>query len=234
MTKIPPEGEVPVPQFVKVLGTNPEAEVNLERFLQPEVGKPIDKNRLEGLLTRLTGIGRYDTAGYQMTEQNGRVGLLVTMHEKIYAPPLLQLGFEVDGSESSDVDFTFATRLTFLDVAGYRSEWRTDLIFGNTYGIASELYRPFSASGKWFFAPRASARDSNFKIYRKSDPLAEYRFNRTLIGADIGYGFSRFSEIRAGYELGTVDARLRLGAAEFIVFRPDRGNANPLPDGSHG
>jgi len=211
-------GEVSVPQFVKVLGTNPEAEVNLERFLQPEVGKPIDKAKLEGLLTRLTGIGHYDTAGYQMTEQNGRVGLLVTMHEKIYAPPLLQLGFEVDGSESSDVDFTFATRLTLLDVAGYRSEWRTDLIFGNTYGIASELYRPFSASSKWFFAPRASARDSNFKIYRKSDPLAEYRFNRTLIGADIGYGFSRFSEIRAGYELGTVDARLRLGTAEFASF----------------
>jgi len=209
------KGEVPVPQFVQVEGANPQAQENLEGLLQSEVGKPIDKDRLEGLLTRLTGTGRYDTAGYQVTRQDGRDGLLVTMHEKIYAPPILQLGFEVDGSESNDVDFTFATRLTLLDVAGYRSEWRTDLIFGNTYGIESELYRPLSAASKWFFAPHASARNSNFKIYRRSDPLAEYRFSNADIGGDIGYGFSRFSEIRLGYEVGTLDARLRLGTAEF-------------------
>ncbi len=213
--KPPLQNEVPVPQFVKVEGTNPEAKVNLERFLQSEVGQPINKTRLEGLLTRLTGIGRYDTAGYQITQQDGQVGLLVTMHEKVYAPPLLQLGFEVDGSESADVDFTFATRFTLLDVAGYRSEWRTDLIFGNTYGIESELYRPFSPASKWFFAPHASARTSNFKIYRRNDPLAEYRFSNASIGGDVGYGFSRFSEIRLGYEVGTLDARLRLGTAEF-------------------
>src|SRR6185369_2312786 len=206
---------VPVPQFVKVQGASPVAEENIGRFLGSQAGKPIDTNRLESLLTRLTGIGRYDTAGYQMTKQNGQDGLLVTLHEKLYAPPTLQLGFEVDGSESSDVDFTLATRLTFLDVAGYRSEWRTDFIFGNTYGVESELYRPFSPASKWFFSPHAGASSSAFKIYRKSDPLAEYRLNRAALGVDIGYGFSRFSEVRFGYEVGSLDARLRLGTPEF-------------------
>jgi NTE family protein len=207
--------DIPIPQFVKVQGANPVAEENIERFLRSQAGKRIDTHKLESLLTRLTGTGRYDTAGYQMTQQNGQDGLLVTMHEKIYAPPTLQLGFEVDGSESNDVDFTLATRLTFLDVAGYRSEWRTDFIFGNTYGIQSELYRPFSPASRWFFSPHAGASSSAFKIYRKSDPLAEYRLNGAQIGGDIGYGFSRFSEIRLGYEVGFLDARLRLGTAEF-------------------
>ena len=209
------KSDIPVPQFVKVQGTSPVAEENIGRFLRSQAGKPIDTNQLEGLLTRLTGVGRYDTAGYQIAQQNGQDGLLVTMHEKVYAPPTLQLGFEVDGSESSDVDFTLATRLTFLDVAGYRSEWRTDFIFGNTYGVESELYRPFSPASKWFFSPRAGASSSAFKIYRKSDPLAEYRLNGARIGGDIGYGFSRFSEVRFGYEVGTLDARLRLGTPEF-------------------
>ena len=223
------KNEIAVPQFVKVQGANPVAEKNIERFLQPQAGKPINTGELEGLLTRLTGIGRYDTAGYQLTQKNGQDGLLVTVHEKLYAPPTLQLGFEVDGSESNDVDFTLATRLTFLDVAGYRSEWRTDFIFGNTYGIESELYRPFSPASKWFFAPHAAASSSAFKIYRKSDPLAEYRFNRTEIGGDIGYGFSRFSEVRFGYEVGTLDARLRLGTPEFSsISGRNRGDALPL------
>jgi NTE family protein len=209
------KSDIPVPQFVKVQGASPVAEENIERFLRSQAGQPIDTNRLEGLLTRLTGIGRYDTAGYQITERNGQQGLLVTMHEKLYAPPTLQLGFEVDGAESNDVDFTLATRLTFLDVAGYRSEWRTDFIFGNTYGVESELYRPFSPASKWFFSPHAGASSSAFKIYRKSDPLAEYRLNGVQIGGDIGYGFSRFSEVRFGYEVGTLAARLRLGTPEF-------------------
>jgi NTE family protein len=209
------KSQIPVPQFVKVEGASPVAEENIGRFLQAQAGKPINTKRLESLLTRLTGIGRYDTAGYQITQRDGQDGLLVTLHEKLYAPPTLQLGFEVDGSESNDVDFTLATRLTFLDVAGYRSEWRTDFIFGNTYGIKSELYRPFTPASRWFFSPHAGASSSAFKIYRKSDPLAEYRLNSTQIGGDIGYGFSRFSEIRLGYEVGTLDARLRLGTAEF-------------------
>ena len=219
------KSDIAVPQFVKVQGATPEAEKNIELFLQPQAGKPINTNELEGLLTRLTGIGRYDTAGYQMTQRNGQDGLLVTMHEKLYAPPTLQLGFEVDGSESNDVDFTLATRLTFLDVAGYRSEWRTDFIFGNTYGIESELYRPFSPASKWFFAPHAAASSSAFKVYRKSDPLAEYRFNRTEIGGDIGYGFSRFNEVRFGYEVGTLEARLRLGTPEFSSISGRTGAA---------
>jgi NTE family protein len=207
--------EVPVPQFVKVQGTSQVAEESIEHFLSAQAGKPIDTDRLENLLTRLTGIGRYDTAGYQITKQNGQDGLLITMQEKLYAPPTLQLGFEVDGSESNDVDFTLATRLTFLDVAGYRSEWRTDFIFGNTYGVQTELYKPFSPPSRWFFSPHAGASSAAFKIYRKSDPLAEYRLNESNIGADIGYGFSRFSEIRFGYEVGSLDARLRLGTPEF-------------------
>jgi NTE family protein len=206
---------IPIPQFVKVQGANPVAEENIGRFLRSQAGKPINTHQLESLLTRLTGTGRYDTAGYQITQKNGQDGLLVTMHEKLYAPPTLQLGFEVDGSESNDVDFTLATRLTFLDLAGYRSEWRTDFIFGNTYGIQSELYRPFSPASRWFFSPHAGASSSAFKIYRKSDPLAEYRLNGAQIGGDIGYGFNRFSEVRLGYEVGFLDARLRLGTAEF-------------------
>jgi hypothetical protein len=57
-----------VPPFVKVQGATPEAEKNIELFLRPQAGKPINTNELEGLLTRLTGIGRYDTAGYQLPD----------------------------------------------------------------------------------------------------------------------------------------------------------------------
>jgi len=141
--------------------------------------------------------------------------LLVTVHEKTYAPPTLQIASEVDGTEPLDVTFTLASRLTFMDVAGYRSEWRNDILFGNTYGIASELYKPLTATSKWFVAPHASLDSTQFKVFQRADPVAIYRLGTATIGADIGYGFDRFSELRVGYEVGNLDARVRLGQSVF-------------------
>ena len=207
--------DVPVPQFVKLAGTDPQAARQIEGFLRPLVGRPIDKAEINKLLTRLTGIGKYASADYQITTRESETGLLVTVHEYNYAPPLLQLGFGIDGSESDDVTYTQLARITLMDVWGYRSEWRTDLQFGNTYGVETELYRPFTTTSKWFFAPRGEATDTSFKVFHRSTPEAIYRFYRDDAGIDIGYGFSRFTEVRAGYEVGYFNPNLRLGDVLF-------------------
>lgn len=218
------QSRVPVPQFVRVTGASAEAQKQLEELLGGFAKKPLDTNSLEKILNRLTGMGRYDSAGYRMTEENGAEGLVISVREKNYAPPMLQFGFEMDGAESDNVNFTLASRLTFMDVAGYGSEWRTDVLFGNTYGVASELYRPFTASSRCFFAPHADASDSAFDIYRKSDPLADYRVSRASAGVDLGYGFGRFVEARLGYEVGYLNTRLRLGTAQFAEVEGRTGD----------
>jgi NTE family protein len=203
------------PQFVRVEGVSPENDRNIQNFLHSFVGKPVSSPQLDEYLTRLTGLGRYDSVTYGMVRENGQDGLLVRVHQKTYAPPLLQPSFSLDGSEPDDVTFTLGSRFTFMDVAGERSEWRTDLQFGVTYGIATELYRPFLPLSRWFFAPSLNASQNTFLIYRKHDPLADYRQDQVTSGIDLGYSFNRFSEIRVGYSVGYYDAFLRLGTPEF-------------------
>ena len=215
---------VAVPQFVKVEGASPDSEASMERLLQPLVGKPISPDSMDKLLTRLTGNGRYGSASYRIARDNERSGLVIHVDEYSYAPPTLQLGFEVDGSEPENVTFTQAARLTFLDVAGYRSEWRTDFRFGNTYGIASDFYKPLTLTSKWFIGPHANAEDNSFRIYNKVNPVAEYRLTQVDIGADLGYAFNRFAELRFGYEVGYVNADLRLGTPDFGSVNGRTGN----------
>jgi NTE family protein len=206
----------PVPQFIKVEGADTaQQSENIEHYLAPLAGKPLDTDKLDRALTRLTGVGRYDTVGYRITERDGQQGLVIQVSEKNYAPPTIQPAFEVDGSESEEVSFTMGARLTYLDVAGFRSEWRTDFLFGNTYGLGSELYRPFTPVSKWFFAPHGTASTRVFQIYEKGNPLADYKLGQADIGMDVGYGFNRFSELRFGYEEGYLDANLRLGTPVF-------------------
>jgi len=204
-----------VPQFIDVRGTSAPAQEDIRRYLRNFIGKPLDARKLDPALTQLTGSGRYDTLDYRVEERDGKQGLLIVVKEKDFAPPTLQPAFEVDGSEAGDIEFTLATRLTLTDIAGFRSEWRTDFLSGSTYGISSELYRSFRAESKWFVAPHASASDTSFQIYAKNDPLADYRFYRMSIGGDLGYAFGRFSELRIGYDIGSLSTRLRLGTAEI-------------------
>lgn len=207
--------ELPAPQFVKIEGVSGKGEEYASHYFRSLLNKPLDTQKLDVVLTRMTGIGRYDSVGYWLTEENGKPGLLVRIVEKYDAPPTFQPAFEVDGSQAGNVDFTTGTRFTFTDIAGFRSEWRTDLLLGNTYGIQTELYRPFTADSRWFFAPHADASDTTFQIYAKNDPLADYRFYRINIGGDIGYSFGRFSELRVGYEIGSLNNQLRLGTPQI-------------------
>jgi NTE family protein len=217
--------EVPVPQFIKIEGASKNGEAYAARYLKSFQGKPLDTSKLDAVLTRMTGVGRYDSAGYILTQQNGQTELLVQVVEKNDAPPMFQPAFEVDGSQAGNVDFTMGTRFTFMDVAGYRSEWRTDLLVGNTYGIQTELYRPFTAESRWFLAPHADASDTTFPIYAKNDPLADYRIYRINIGGDLGYGFGRFSELRFGYEVGSLNTKLRLGTPQIAAVEGRVGRA---------
>jgi len=163
--------------------------------------------------------------GYRITERDGQQGLLIQVSEKNYAPPTIQPGFEVDGSASEEVGFTMGARLTYLDVAGFRSEWRTDFLFGNTYGLGSELYRPFAPVSRWYFAPHGNASTRVFKIYEKGNPLADYKLGQADFGVDVGYGFNRFSELRFGYEVGYLDTNLRLGTPVFASVNGRVGDA---------
>lgn len=206
----------PAPQFIRVEGADTaQQRESIEHFLAPLAGKPLNTQKLDQTLTRLTGLGRYDTAGYRYIELDGKTGLQIKVSEKNYAPPTLQPGFEVDGSASEEVGFTLGARLTFLDAVGFRSEWRTDILFGNTYGLSSELYRPFTPLSRWFIAPHGEASTRVLKIYEKGNPLADYKLGKATIGMDVGYGFDRFSELRVGYEEGFLDAKLRLGTPLF-------------------
>src|SRR5713101_1176141 len=79
--------DVPTPQFIEVEGTNAHEATDVTRYVKRFQGKPVNPEKLDEVLTRLTGVGRYDSAGYRLIEKNGQTGLLIQVVEKNYAPP---------------------------------------------------------------------------------------------------------------------------------------------------
>lgn len=207
----------PIPQFVQVAGTSPKLEKAIENDLKNNIDKPVDTTALQNQLMELKGNGRLSNLSYQIADVDGKPGLLVTAVEKPYSPPTVLPVLLLDGSNFNGVYFSLGARITFQDFGSYRAELRNDLIIGSQYGIATQYYRPFSATSKWFIAPNAFANSAQYPIYHANNFLAQYRKSSAGGGLELGYEFGRVAQVTLGY------------TAAHEKFTPKIGNPNLLP-----
>ncbi len=211
---------VPIPDVVQVTGVSASLAPDINKVFANNAGKEIDTNRIVQDSNVIMGMGRFNGFSYHLAEQDGRNALVVRGTEKDYAPPLLNVGFLIDGSDLDNVRFTADLRITALDKGGFGSEWRTDVSVGANWGLSTEYYKPLGKS-KWFAAPRASATSNPFDLYNHTTQTAEYRIRQVGGGLDFGYAIDRFSQIRGGYEGGYLQTALRIGAP--LLQKPSGG-----------
>ena len=193
---------VPVPQFIEVAGARGDILKGLQHELSGLAGHPIDPHQLDEKMMGVTGLGRFARAGYRDVLQDGQHGIEVDAEEKDYAPPTVHPALVIDGSDYKNVLFEVGGRVTFLDLGGFASEWRSDFIAGSEYGLKTEYFHPFTSYTHWFVAAHGTADSSPFFVYQRDKLLGEYR-NRVMGGGiDFGYTFGRGAELRLGYEAG--------------------------------
>lgn len=213
-----PDVEI-APEFLAIEGTTDRGAKNkIEREIKGRYeNKPLDQPALEKDLTRLTGTERFDNIGYGKTVRDEKTGLLVRVYdpvERTGRTTVLQVGVEVNNSETDDVNFNARARLTFFDVGGEGNEWRSDFSIGSRTLLATEFFRPFG-DGKFFAAPNAFYEDRKVNFYENGDRLAEFSFRTALAGIDFGYAASRSSELRFGFSTGHQKAERRIGSPSF-------------------
>lgn len=201
---------IPVPSYVRVTGASPAAGRGVERALHSYVARPVDTSRLEHDLTLFTGNGRFLSLSYSMERRGDTEGLLVHAEEKRHAPPFANFALDVNGAEMESVTVSAGARVTALDVAGPRAEWRTDVLLGSTARIGSELYLPVPST-RLFFAPYSRYYSRKTDLFSEGNRVAEYRMIDNVIGIDAGYAFGPSAEARVGYEFGRADASIRTG-----------------------
>jgi len=203
---------LPIPQFVALEGVSPNLEPSVNKALAKYVGEPLATGALEQDLDKLIGVGYFDSLNYYLGVKNNEDGLIVAASEKSYAPPLLNIGVNVDGSDTDDIRFGLAGRVTFLGLGGYRSELRLDGYFGTTNGARAEYFHPLKSS-RWFIAPRVYAGDQELEVYENRQRISEYRLGNSGFGGDLGYSLSRRAEIRVGEALDWESGKLLIGEA---------------------
>jgi NTE family protein len=212
---------VPVPEALEITGVSAGAQHRLRDRLKGYVGRPLEPEQLENELTKITGQGRYEGLEYAVLPANERSNhnlLQISVKEKYSAPPTLNLGIELDGSEVDQFNFTIGGRLTLYDLGKYGAEWRSDVKVGLNNLFGTEYFYPLGANG-FFAAPRISYRRDALNIFDGESSIAEYQKDRSGIGFDLGH-VSRLNEFRIGYEVGHIDALVRTGDSTSLPVAP--------------
>jgi NTE family protein len=202
------------PAFLVVQGAAGGKDSAAVRELSHSVTAPYATDQLETALTRVTGWGRFEAADYQVTERNGLEGYQVNLREKEYGPPFLNTLLLIDGSQSDGIRLGVGARLTFLDVPGPFSEWRSDVNFGILNRVSTELFWRVRAT-RWFVAPRGFYENSDFDVYREGTKQLSVEFSEPGAGLDVGYEGGRTDEIRFGYRISRLTASQSLGTPTF-------------------
>jgi NTE family protein len=202
------------PAFLDIRGSAAATTNAVARELSRWVDPPYATGPLEAALTRVTGLGRFEAADYQCVKRDGLEGYQVNLREKRHGPPFLNTLLLLDGSQSDGLRLGLGARLTFLDVGGPFSEWRSEVNFGIFNRLATEFYwRP--GGSRWFVAPRGFYEDSDFDVYREGKKELSVAFREPGAGLDFGYAGGRTDEVRFGYQVSRLTTSQSLGVPTF-------------------
>jgi NTE family protein len=202
--------DLPVPEFLSVVGATSSDQPRMELALAPHVGHAIDVDALEAALEAFAGLDRYETVDWQLIEQDGRAGLQVRARPKTYAPPFLMLGISLQNTTTSDFAFQLSGRFHAFDVAGSGSELRIDAAVGAQPRIGAELFRPIGRSGL-FVAASAFAEKESLHFVDNDAVVAEYDQTRAVVGVHAGVTLGRDEEVRASLTTGSLTTSIAVG-----------------------
>ena len=209
--------QIPVPTFVDIEGFAARDDARLRSVLRRHVGVALDIAELEHDLDLLMGLDRYETITWRLMRNGaGDAGLLVLGRPKLYAPPFLMLGLNLENTTSSDFNITATARYLAYGLVTSGSELRVDGTVGSNPAAGVELYEALGPT-PFFVAPYAGVTTSTFNVISADEVFARYGQTRSRIGFDVGVNLGLTGDVRVGAFVGRVDADVEVGDPGFPV-----------------
>ena len=209
-----PSTQVPVIDFVRLDNRTRYSDQFLLSRIDIAPGKPLDTDRLEENLERIYGLDTLDLATYDLVEEDGRTGVVVTVVPHSYGPNYLESGLSLYSDFGGD--FFVNLRLGVLrapaNAAG--GELRGLLQIGDEPGLLLDYYQPLGTSSAYFTNASLSYESPKFGLFDgDGERLANYRApswgGELVLGREFG-----------NYGAATLGLRRRSGRAELDVGDP--------------
>jgi NTE family protein len=217
--------------FLEVDPTHTQTANYVQQMLAPDVGKPLDPEKLDQQLGAIYGPGNYQQVDYHIVEKNDEKGLLIVPVDKPWGPVFGRFGFQLDDDFQGNSEYLVSAEITASSINRFGGEWRNTLWAGRIGGIYSEFYQPMGYGSAGYVMPSALLRNEDVPIYTSDadKQLAEYRIHRRNIAFEAGWSPVNYWLVSLGLLRGRDSGDLRVGdptaypsgVSQFAELRPE-------------
>ena len=199
--------------FLDVDKSRTETAEYIAKTLAPDVGKPLDPEKLEHDVGEIYGRGNYQQIDYRLVDRNGEKGLEVIPVDKPWGPIFGRIGFQLDDDFEGRSEYLVSAEITASSINRYGAEWRNTIWAGRIGGLYSEFYQPFGLGSSGYVMPYLLWRNEDVPVFddNAEQQLAEYRINRRHIGLEGGWTPQSYWLLSAALERGRDNGELRVG-----------------------
>jgi len=164
-------------------------------------GQSFDLKELESAIAKIYADDRFERITWHPIEEDGRHGIEVLPVDKGWGPHYIRAGLALSDDFAGRSGYQLTTDITFTGMNAYGGEWRTRADLGNLSGLRTEFYQPVGERRDFFASVSAGFTARNQRV-NFGQSLAEFRFERYLLGVEAGYNASDDLQIYGGLAAG--------------------------------
>ena len=204
--------EAPVIDFIRIVNGSAVGDDIIADRITVQPGQPLDIEQLELDIARVYGLEIFNTVNYEIIEEDGKTGLVITASERYWGPGYIQGGLSASNNLQGDSTFRLGLVYTQTEINDLNGEWRTGLQLGDEAGIFTEIYQPLDTLSRYFVNGRLFYKSDNIDEYdRDGNNIATNRLKGGGFDLAVGREFGVWGEGRIGYRRATGEVEVRTG-----------------------
>lgn len=235
-----PDAGPPVVHFVRLDNRSRYDDTFLLSRIDLAPGQPLDTDRLERNLLAIHGLATLDQVTYDLIEEDGLGGLLVTVVPHRHGPNYLEAGLSLYSDFSGDFFVNLRAGVLRAPVNPLGGELRGLLQLGDEPGLLLDYYQPLGRRGEWFLSAQASHESPRFSLFDGGERLANYRVPNYGLELLLGREQGNFGAATLGLRRRSGEIRLDVGDPVFdgvgwnqgeleLAYTYDRIDSSYLP-----
>src|SRR5262245_22034616 len=184
---------------------------------------PLNTRVLGQDLKRIYSIGAFEIVSYTIENVDGRHVLRITATPKSWGPTYLKVGLFLgtDFQDTTQFDVTALVDATEMHSLG--GEWKDTVSVGQALQLQTRFFQPLTYRTHLFLSPYAGWRQETGQVFFDQVAVGTYQVSRTVVGADAGYDFGTWGELRVGYARAWGVGRRKVGNPQFPDLVWDEG-----------
>ena len=175
----------------------------LRARLLTKVGDAFEPDKIEEDLSRIYGLGLFQTVTYDVEPADEDVTLHIIAKENSAGKDYFRFGLNLQTNFGKESSYDAAVSYTVPAINELNGEWRSTAVIGERLGAATELYQPLGPADSVFLRPSVGVLDRDVNVFEDRRKIAETRVFEARVTFDVGLNLNDdlaiFSRITRGF-----------------------------------